>query len=73
MSIVILLVLSSLVETMIPSNYIFCLQKELDTNLHAVLSALKNGTFLVEDMLLVEGEHSKLNALSATVDPRLDL
>ena len=73
MCIVVLLVLSSLVETMMPSNYIFCFQKELDTSLHAVLSALKNGQFRAEDMLLVEGEHRKLNALSDTFDPRLDL
>ncbi|GJZ38914.1 UvrD-like helicase, ATP-binding domain, P-loop containing nucleoside triphosphate hydrolase [Tanacetum coccineum] len=34
-----------------------------------LLSALKNGTFRAEDMIPVEGEHSKLNALSDTVDP----
>ncbi|PWA79190.1 uvrD-like Helicase, ATP-binding domain, P-loop containing nucleoside triphosphate hydrolase [Artemisia annua] len=45
------------------------MKEELDTSLHAVLSALKNGKFRAEDMLLVEGEHSKLNALSDTVDP----
>ncbi|GJT43312.1 RNA-directed DNA polymerase, eukaryota, reverse transcriptase zinc-binding domain protein [Tanacetum coccineum] len=38
-------------------------------NVNPVLSALKNGTFRAEDMIPVEGEHSKLNALSDTVDP----